>query len=242
MSCDWPIDRSCLPVAETEADKVKRKGAEDLAVSVLWALSGRQFGACPVTVRPCPTPCIDAWNGGVLGSATSYPIYESGGWRNTGCGCGSKCSVSGPSTIHLAGPVARIRKVEIGGIILEPEAYTLEGNVLYRRGGERWPDQNLQLPLGEDGTWSVEYDVGHGVPNGVAVLTGILALEFVNACSPGGKCRLPRRVNAMTRNGVSYQMVDPSDIYKSGKTGIPEIDVWLASVNPNALMSGPRVR
>lgn len=55
-ACTWPIDRSCLPEAETPEERVKQRLAEDLAVSVLWALSGRQFGQCPVIARPCPCP------------------------------------------------------------------------------------------------------------------------------------------------------------------------------------------
>lgn len=83
--------------------------------------------------------------------------------------------------------------------------------------------------------------MGTPVPGGVGVLVGTLAKEFLDACS-GGKCRLPRRVQQVSRQGVSYQMVDPTDIYRSGLTGIPEIDIWLSSVNPNRLMAPPRVR
>lgn len=67
MSCDWPIDRSCLPplpelsaspTPEEQTDYnlalLRRNNAEDIAVHVLWALSGRQFGACETTVRPWP--------------------------------------------------------------------------------------------------------------------------------------------------------------------------------------------
>lgn len=79
------------------------------------------------------------------------------------------------------------------------------------------------------------------VPPGVGVLVGLLTKEFLAACS-GGKYRLPRRVQAMTRNGVSYQMVDPQDIYASGKTGLAEVDIWLAAVNPTALQQRPTVR
>lgn len=240
--CTWPIERSCLPTPNTDAERIKHRHAENLAVGVLWALSGRQFGSCPVTVRPCPTPCTDSWNGALLGNRTTFPIYESGGWRTTGCGCGARCVQAGPGVIHLKGPVTGVTEVSIDGIVLEPEAYRLEGEYLYRLDEKAWPSQDLQSPLGETGTWSVTYNLGHGVPPGVDMLTGILTAEFIGACSPGGKCRLPRRVQSMSRNGVSYQMVDPQDIYRSGKTGIPEIDLWLASVNPKAIMSAPKVR
>lgn len=63
----------------------------------------------------------------------------------------------------------------------------------------------------------------------------------MDACG-GGKCRLPRRVQTVSRQGVTYQMVDPTDIYRDGLTGLPEVDIWIASVNPNRLMGAPRVR
>ena len=239
--CTWPIDRSCLPTPKNDAEKIKHKHAESLAVSVLWALSGRQFGSCPVVVRPCPSACTD-WNGAVLGDRTSFPIYENGGWRSTGCGCGPRCVQAGPGIVHLKGPVTRVTEVSIDGVVLEPSAYVLEGEYLYRRDEPKWPDQNLQAPLGDEGTWSVTYERGHSVPSGVDTLTGILAKEFIAACTEGGRCRLPRRAQSITRNGVSYTMIDPTDIYRSGKTGLSEVDMWLASVNPNALMGAPRVR
>lgn len=241
MACDWEVDRTCLPVAESDPDKIKQQAAEDLAVSVLWALSGRQFGVCPVIARPCPTPCI-AYDTNWFSGPGWYPIWDQGNWRNVTCGCtGSNCVASGPGVVHLAGPVQSVTEVTIGGVVLDESSYSLEGGLLYRANGGVWPDQNLARPLDEPGTWSVTYEKGIPVPPGVATLAGLLTLEFINACS-GGKCRLPRRVQSMTRSGVSYQMVDPTDIYNSGKTGIPEIDIWLAAVNPNRLQQRSRVR
>lgn len=240
MPCDWPVDRSCLPVAESELDKVRQQDAEDLAVSVLWALSGRQFGVCPVRSRPCLTPCL-SYDTNWFSGPSFYPIWEDGHWRNITCGCGPKCAAVGPSVIHLAGPVVSVTEVNIEGAVLDESSYSLEGNLLYRTNGQVWPDQDLTRPLPEPGTWSVTYEKGVPVPAGVSVLVGILALEFLNACT-GGKCRLPRRVETVSRQGVSYRMVDPADIYAARKTGISEIDIWLSSVNPHGNLAQATVR
>lgn len=240
MSCAWPVDRSCLPYAESDIDKIKQQNAEDLAVAVLWALSGRQFGVCPVRARPCLTPCV-SYDTNWLSGPAFYPIWENGQWRNTMCGCGPRCAAVGPGVVHLAGPVVEITEVNIGGDVLDPSSYTLEGNLLYRTNGGVWPDQDLTRPLPEPGTWSVIYDKGNPVPAGVDVLVGVLALEFLNACS-GGKCRIPRRVQTLSRGNVTYQMIDPTDIYASGKTGISEIDLWLSAVNPHANQQQVKVR
>lgn len=250
MSCSWPVDRSCLPVADTEIDTQQQKDAEDLAVSVLWALSGRQFGVCPVIARPCRTPCNGAWEGTVLGAPWGapygfpwFPVWDGTNWRNVACGCGPKCSWQAPNVIHLVSagqPVQEVTEVVIEGIVLDPAEYRLEGDLLYRIGND-WPQQDLTQPLDEPGTWSVTYTRGNPPPPGTAKLVGLLAAEFLAACS-GGKCRLPRRVKSVTRQGVSYDMVDPTDIYASGKTGIPEIDLWLTAVNPSKIQMAPVVR
>lgn len=247
-ACDWPADQTCLPAlpvlgdSPTDDDQAiydaalaDRDSALDMAVAVLWALSGRRFGRCAVTVRPCP---ITAGHMAMMSSFVR--IVDDTGWRNTSCGCAShRCELIGPRLVHLPGPASDVTAVVIGGELLDADAYSLEGNVLYRIGAD-WPSQNLGRPLGEAGTWSVEYKRGERVPAGVGKLVGLLAGEFLAACS-GSKCRLPRSVTNVTRNGVTYQVYDPSDIYSVGKTGLAEIDLWLSAINPNHLMSAPSV-
>lgn len=245
MSCNWPVDRTCLPLSDSEPDRIAQENAEDLAVAVLWALSGRQFGVCEVIARPCPEPCMDSIAGGWLGGPGWTPLWDGANWRNVRCGCTGHCSASGPSIIHLGSnmalPVREVIEVKIGGVVLDPSAYKLEGDLLYRVGGAQWPSQDLTRPLDEPGTWSVTYTRGTAPPAGVGVLVALLAKEFMAACG-GGKCRLPRRVQTVSRQGVTYSMVDPTDIYREGLTGLSEVDIWLASVNPNRLQAPPRVR
>lgn len=250
MSCSWPVDRTCYPALPTlsgsptdteqaayDAAVAKQNANEDQAVAVLWALSGRQFGACETTVRPCPA---------TFGSYDPFPLLrgfvllrEGGHWLNFPCGCIGGCSVSGPRVVHLPGPVSSVESVTIEGIVLDPDGYQLEGDALYRRGGAHWPRQDLGRPLGETGTWSVTYLRGNPAPAGVAQLVGLLAKEFLAACD-GGKCRLPRTVVSTTQRGVTHTF-DPTKLLASGKTGLPEVDTWLAAVNPNHLTEAPAV-
>lgn len=246
VSCDWPIDRGCLPdlptLGDTPTDEAQaaydaalasRNAAEDLAVAVLWALSGRQFGSCPFKVRPCPQLSQLLYRP-IFGDYTPYVLsWEGDRWVNWRCGCGSLCTLRGPRVVHLPGPVAAITAVTIDGTVLDPSGYALEGDVLYRKGGN-WPAQNLGRPLGESGTWSVEYSRGYPPPAGTAAFVGTLAAEFLKACS-GDECKLPRTVTVASRRGVTYRVYDPAVIYANGKTGLPEIDLWLAAVNPNHL-------
>lgn len=245
MTCTWPVDRTCLPTADTPVDAQIQTDAENLAVSVLWALSGRQFGVCPVVIRPCRQSCGTGYLYGFdTGSGVPWtPMWDGVNWRNVACSCGPRCSWVGPTTVHLISrgqPIQAVESVVIDGVVLDPSEYRLEGDVLYRVHGQ-WPEQDLSRPLDEPGTWSVTYTRGNPPPPGSAKLVALLAQEFLAACN-GGKCRLPRRVQTVSRQGVTYQMVDPTDIYASGKTGIPEVDVWLAAVNPHHLQQTAMVR
>lgn len=240
QTCEWPVDEGCLPEVTDETQKAALDAARELAIDVLWALSGRQFGVCPVVTRPCPMSSLSSGRLADPYGAGGLALTRVGGeWRNEGCGCAGRCRLSGPRMAHLPGPAREVLEVTVDGVVLDPAEYTLERNVLYRIGAA-WPAQDLSRPLGEDGTWSVRYLRGVTVPPGVARLTGLLAVEFYNACT-GGKCRLPRTVTEVSRQGVTHRMFNPNDIYASGKTGIPEIDLWLAAVNPHAVLSAPTV-
>lgn len=250
MSCGWPVDRTCLPELplddtspEYDIALANRNAAENLAVHVLWALSGRQFGDCPVIARPCPSPPRYAWRSGSSydqSVAPWTPTFAYGRWTNVPCGCaGSTCVESGPNLIHLAGPAGAVTEVKINGVVLAPSNYAQEGNRLYRLDAP-WPRQDLSKPAGADGTWTVTYVQGNPPPAYVGKLVGSLAAEMILACN-GNKCRLPRTVVATSRGGVSH-VFDPSRMLSLGYTGLSECDSWIAAVNPNRLQSGPRVR
>lgn len=228
MTCTWPVDRTCLPDANAPTDRVGMQAAVDAAVEVLWSLTGRQFGCCPVIVRPRPQVPTDG-----VQITGGYAVLDAGVWRNVVCG--------GTATvIDLPGPVCDVVEVTLGGEVLPTTDYQLEGTRLYRLGDAQWPEQDMNLPLGEPGTWSVTYEQGSPPPAGAGKMVGILALEFWNACSTG-KCKLPRRVQTVSRQGVTYQKVDPTDIYEKGATGLSEVDLWVSAVNPHRHRQAPAV-
>lgn len=215
--------------ADYDAALAERGAAEDMAVQVLWALSGRRFGLCDTVVRPCASG-----HGWPFGSPFIYTL-DMGHWSNWPCGCVGRCEVSGPRVVHLPGPAAEVVEVTINGDVLAADGYQLEGDALYRTGGAVWPSQDLGRPLGESGTWSVTYKLGVPVPAGVDRLVGVLAREFLLGWAGDGECRLPRTVIATSRRGVSHQF-DPARTFAAG-TGLTEVDQWLAAVNPAHLAS-----
>ena len=238
VNCNWPIDRSCLPQppddpASHAEHYARLQVAVDTAVQVLWALSGRQFGCQDLVARPCPGWDDPPWDDYMpLGGPGMVAVLHDGQWRNVGC---EGCRADGPSMVTLPGPVASITGVEVDGVAIDPDSYKQEGDRLYRVGGREWPAQNLARPLGEPGTWGVRYKRGVQPPAGASTVVGQLALEFWNVCEPGMPCRLPRRWQTVNRQGMSVTKADPTDILASGRTGLAEIDTWLAAHNPRGL-------
>lgn len=235
MVCTWPVAMICLPEdakGVTAAEDVARlQAAIDTAVSVLWSFTGRQYGCCPRIVRPCPRECEtqQAWQ---PGWGWYLDLYYAD-WRSIACSCGPACKVGGPGVVHLPAPVCSVTAVTIDGAVADPSTYVLEGDRLYAKSGQ-WPSQNLRVPAGEPGTWTVEYLTGTPPPAGADQMVALLAGEFWNACK-GGKCRLPKRVQSISRQGVSMQMVDPNSLFENMQTGISEVDLWVAAVNPHRL-------
>jgi len=245
VSFIWPINRTGFPAlpatgspptAEFIKALTERNAAENLAIRILHALSGRQFGIAEHLVRPCPPR--RSWGRGDVGS---YLLsWEGDGWATWSCGCVGGCNRSSPRAVHLPGPVHAITEVKIAGVVQAPNGYRVEENVLYRV-ASNWPYQDLGRPLGEAHTWSVKYERGIPVPPEGAALAGLLAREFLAALTDSGECRLPRTVQIASRQGITYRAYDPAAIYAAGKTGLPEVDIWLASVNPNHLSEAPSV-
>lgn len=239
-SCVAPVDWTCVPEATTTRESELRQEAANAAVATVYGLTGRRFGCCPMLVRPCPTgwdpygTLVGGWNGHL------FAYLENGLWRNSLCGCGDgKCSTLGPRSIHLHGPVCTIIEVVVNGVALAPTDYRLEGDVLYRVGGD-WPTQNLQIPLNEDGTFSVLYDRGVPWPPGTAAVVGELAGELFKQCC-GKPCALPKRVQSVSRQGLSLSMVDPNTIISQGFTGLERVDQFIQVWNPSKLQRPPKV-
>lgn len=229
----WPVDRTCLPDVSdgSTEDQIKMQEAINTAVGVLWALTGRTYAVERVEIRPCARwmDGADYADGTAMGMV---PLLIDGAWRNVS-GCASSCTPDGLGVVTLPGPVVEILAVRVDGVPVASESWFLEGDRLYRRGGD-WPEQDRMAAPGEPGTWSVEYTRGVAPPAGAAMAVGQLAKEFWNVCQ-GGKCRLPKRWQTVTRSGVTITKADPTDILAQGYTGLPEVDTWIRALNPNKL-------
>lgn len=222
--------------------------AERLAIFIVWAATGRQFGPCPSTVRPCWTPqapLYQTWNVGLDGEGFWGLRSGSGGAAVTllggACGCTGGCLCS-PSQVLLPGHVASVTSVTVDGVILDPSEYLVQGSWLVRAGGEQWPaGQDWSLPPGMPNTWSITYLEGEPVPAVVNDATGFYACELAKSKTGAANCQLPRRVQSVSRQGVEIQYVDTNDYLTEGLTGVEQVDQVIRQLNPYGLRRPPRV-
>lgn len=231
----WPVNRGELPKVEDD-DDATLDAALDSAVAVLWALTGRWYGLQAVEVRPCPGR-VPPYGIRLTRGPGWEPVLDEGVVRNVAVGPVA-CDRSG--AILLPGPVERVLGLLVDGKPVDAASVQVEGDRVFRTNREPWPDQDFSLPLSEAGTWSIRYLRGTPPPPGAGHVVALLASEFY-AAATGGTCRLPRRTTSVARQGVTVSMVDPTEIFDAGATGITEVDLWVKAHNPYGLHEPPRV-
>lgn len=237
---DWPVYYPC-DVAGVDSALLAR--ALRFATEVVWALSGRQFGLCTVTLRPCRRDCSDvspygwSWSEWPAGLTYPTPALIGGAWFNLVCGgCGDNCSCNRVSEVDLPAPVHDVVQVKVDGTPLVTGAYRLDDNRhLVRIDGGEWPRCNdLNRSDAQIGTWSVTARFGQDVPEGGAWAVGELTCQYV-AGATGADCRLPQSVTQLVRQGVTIQFDIVSELLKEGLTGLYFVDSFITTWNPSHL-------
>lgn len=242
--CAWEIpDPLCCDTWEG-LDPAVQAAAQEYAAFVLWAATGRQFGLCEITVRPCGMKrCSDggldffgsSWSGG-----TWVPYIFNGNWFN--CGCPGACCCDPRCQVRLMGPVASVTEVSIGGVIVDPATYRVDDNHwLVRTEGECWPTcADLDSDL-SDSTFEVTYERGTPVPSFLLAAAATYACEWGKACTGAADCRLSNRVTSIARQGINIEMASPSDFLDDGFTGLWEVDTIIVALNPFRRKSRARI-
>ena len=132
-------------------------------------------------------------------------------------------------------PVRSVSSVNYLGRELDPTEYSLRNNsYLVRTHSLPW----VLNPLQE---LSVTYSYGTPPPATGKRAAIRLANEFILADMGSAQCALPERISSVSRQGVSYTVMDPQEFISNGKVGIYEIDLFLASVNPVKAQKRPKV-
>jgi hypothetical protein len=207
---DLPEDRPDLPAGVTWAHLLL------VASEMMWALSGRQWsgdGGCEATAQ-------------LLRDRDRCVGWLPAGWPPVGA-----------ESFALAHPVQVVQRamklphdevtevlaVTVGG--QDFGGFQQRGGWLHRTDGGGWSGVDVEITY----TW------GKAPPEGGKRAVVAFALELGKSAAGDSSCRLPKRVVNITRQGVSMALIDPARYLDKGKLGMPDIDQWLASVNPNAM-------
>lgn len=221
----------CEPYTEI-ADGALVVDCLQAASDILYQLVGRQFpGVCQDTVRPAAGP---------MGARPSW--WPRGASYPTGHGyCGGGCGLRVPAVTLGAYPVDGVVQVLLDGVeitVSDDEMVLVDDRWLLRvadaDGHHRtWPTcQRLDRPSTEEHTFEVTFNYGVMPPAAGARAAAVLGGELALSCA-GSDCRLPKRVTALTRQGVTETVVlDPMSFLDEGKTGLYECDAFLRAFNP----------
>jgi len=219
-----------------------------LAAFTVYTLTGRQFGTVTLTLRPCnatglpplyqtyPVNLFSPWGS----DGSSYPQLwiQDGVWHNGGCGgygcCGTACELELPKTVSIT-------SVTVDGATVSPSAYRIDnGYLLVRTDGACWPRcQDFSKNTGT-GVFTVTGVFGRAVPDEVLDAASILACEIGKSIA-GQPCRLPQRMQSLSRQGVSVQFPSVDNYLDRGLTGLNEVDQLIVQFNPGRLVQSPKV-
>lgn len=243
IPCSWNVTCEACPDL-ADKDQSVQDSALWLASTWLWAATGRQYGACPVTIRPSQSrwqpwayQAYPVWPG--QDPIVSGPFLFAGRWYNRGCG--TACCGNRACAVVLRGPVASIDEVWVNGELVMPSSYRVDITngtyLLVRVDGECWPVcQNFEREPDQDGTFEVTYHLGRALPEALAIATALLACEYAKVLT-GGKCVLPARMTRISRQGVEVEVDPPSS--DEGKSGIKAVDDVVAALNPSKRQRPP---
>jgi hypothetical protein len=222
---------SMADVPEEHVELVTAAEWDDLllwASEILWALSGRQWSggaaSCEAVaeLRTCPpTPGTSSWPFEAewccgWWPASGYPWHLGEGYR--------RAPVSSYAVRLPHDEVVSVQSVTVAGEVFT--SWRLEGAWLERTDCHDW-SVCAGRPVVVAYTW------GFTPPSGGVRSVVALAVEAAKQRHGDSSCRLPRRVVSVTRQGVTMALIDPMTFLEKGLTGVPEVDLWISSVNPS---------
>lgn len=210
----------------------------EMASYLLWSMSGRKFsGETIVTER---YTCVLRNNRLGPSSKTTSPVLFGGDVYNIPSGDYDEYSelvsdgLSPESRIKLRGrPVTKIHSIRNRlGAFLDPSKYYLvDHSTIHIVAGTPWTPCNTEIT----------YSYGSLPPMAGRMAARILALEFAKLWAGDEECALPQRITSVTRQGVSYTVLDQQDFLDELKTGLYAVDLFLKSVNPDKARAKARV-
>lgn len=241
-----PDDAECLKRLE-EAD---RELVVLAACRMLYNATAQIFtGVCEETIRPCDASAPGGFGiGGRLGDGSLWlgldgtsalpEITWGGPFGGVRRGVNGGLMESPAVDLwEIGSPVVDVLDVTINGDTLDRAEYSIvDDRWLIRNGGKCWPfGQRIDLPAGSQNTWSTTFSFGTPYPDDGVLAAKVLSCELAKAPAflNDDTCRLPRRIQSITRENVTSIVIDPMKWLTDGKFGIYEVDAFVQGVNPH---------
>ena len=228
-------------LGSTYADSDYAYDAVKTASYLLWGMSGRKYsGTTTVTERY--VSIFDPYLRAGASVLTYSPILVDGDVQNLrlgGSGLYGDDDYLGDGTssntrIRLRGrKVVKIHTVrDIDGNIIDPSQYYLvEHSTLLATPGATWTPSNVE----------VTYTYGTPPPTAGKNAARMLAIELVKLYEGDDTCALPQRVTSISRQGISYTVLDNQDFIDDLRTGLYAVDLFLKTSNPDKARARARV-
>ena len=228
-------------LGSTYADSDYAYDAVKTASYLLWGMSGRKYsGTTTVTERY--VSIFDPYLRAGASTLTYVPTLIDGSVQNLrlgGSGLYGDDDYLGDGTssntrIRLRGrKVVKIHTVrDIDGNIIDPSQYYLvEHSTLLAAPGATWTPSNVE----------VTYTYGTPPPTAGKNAARMLAIELVKLYEGDDTCALPQRVTSISRQGISYTVLDNQDFIDDLRTGLYAVDLFLKTTNPDKARARARV-
>lgn len=223
-------------VAAWELDNPDSPHARDSALTasfILRTLSGRKYSGLRTTTE---TYVLADWTCGPAGAYQTQTEQQLGsfvGVRRLESGS------PGRPDGRFRYDYLRLRQLPVRSIVevssgpdfepLDPSTYSVRDRA------------ELEVRTGARHETRVTYTYGALPPAAGRRAARVLANELLKAYSSDATCRLPDRVTSVSRQGISYTVMDAQDFLKDGRTGLYEVDLFLKAVNPDNARKKPRV-
>jgi hypothetical protein len=201
-----------------------------VASYLMWAMSGRKFFGTGTTTERYIRNTIGTLPG--LSTKTNIALLYKGEVRNVMLYAQEWTSPEARIRLR-ARPVTEIHTIRLdNGTVISPSDYVLVDNSTVQ-----FYNATLWNP------YNVEITYSYGTPPPVAgkMAARTLAREFAKLWAGDEDCALPRRVTSISRQGVSYTLLDSQDFIDDIKTGVYEVDLFLKTANPAKATQRSRV-
>jgi hypothetical protein len=222
----------------TYGSSVYADEACQMASNILWSMSGRKYnGTATVTERYITAINAFRYQGA---SAKNFFPHVLGGsvynvpsedWNDSGYQSDGTSSLS---RIRLRGkPVQEVhlvRSMYNGQLVNDDTYYVAEHSTIVAYKGTPWPPGNLE----------VTYTYGAPIPVAGQMAAKLFAIELIKLWE-GDDCALPDRVTSISRQGVSYTILDNQDFLENMRTGIYAIDLFLKTANPSKALAPSKI-